>query len=81
MESKQNGSTYSPAPRQVGLSAMKRKVPFTPENVVVSIFNDFEFCYVMLNPHSLFIILTFTFQLHRKQKLSPMKIRQSRTIQ
>lgn len=37
METKQNGSMYSPAPKQVGLSAMKRKVPFTPEAVVVSI--------------------------------------------
>lgn len=34
MESKQNGSTYVPKAKLVGLNAMKRKVPFTPETVV-----------------------------------------------
>ncbi|XP_034235098.1 uncharacterized protein LOC117641688 isoform X2 [Thrips palmi] len=34
MENKQNGSTYLPKNKLGGLSAMKRKVPFSPETVV-----------------------------------------------
>lgn len=36
MENKQNGTTYSPKTKLGGLNAMKRKVPFAPETVVVS---------------------------------------------
>lgn len=37
MESQQNGSTYKPQPKQAGLKAMKREVPFQGDAIVVSI--------------------------------------------